>query len=119
MGSTSPGGMRTALAPRVGSRNSLSLLLKNVPLPVVPHILPFFLPGQLARLLTAAATGTLRAHLEGLSGAWEQRHKTLKKRREIQDRKKVSNAYVRRLLRESSIAAARSIARRLRGRLVA
>jgi GT2 family glycosyltransferase len=119
MGSASSGGKRSALATRLGSRNSLSLLLKNVPLSVVPHILPFFLPGQLARLLTAAATGTLRAHLQGLSGAWEQRHKTLKKRREIQDRKRVPDAYVRRLLRESSLAAARSIARRLRDRLVA
>jgi GT2 family glycosyltransferase len=119
MGSASSGGKRSALATRLGSRNSLSLLLKNVPLSVVPHILPFFLPGQLARLLTAAATGTLRAHLEGLSGAWEQRHLTLKKRREIQDRRRVSDAYVRRLLRESSLAAARSIARRLRDRLVA
>lgn len=117
MGSATSGGKRSALATRLGSRNSLSLLAKDLPLAVVPHLLPFFLPGQLARLLIAAATGTLGAHLEGLLGAWRQRHLTLKKRREIQARRRVSDAYVRRLLRESSLAAAKSMARRLRDRL--
>jgi GT2 family glycosyltransferase len=117
MGSATSGGKRSALATRLGSRNSLSLLAKNLPLAVAPHLLPFFLPGQLARLLIAAATGTLGAHLEGLLGAWRQRHLTLEKRREIQARRRVSDAYIRRLLRESSLAAAKSIARRLRDRL--
>jgi GT2 family glycosyltransferase len=117
MGSASSGGKRSALATRLGSRNSLSLLAKNLPLSLVPHLLPFFLPGQLARLLTAAATGTLRAHLEGLTEAWRQRRLTLEKRRRIQGRREVPNAYVRRLLRASSLAASRSILRRVRGRV--
>lgn len=117
MGSASSGGKRSALATRLGSRNSLSLLAKNLPLPLVPHLLPFFLPGQLARLLTAAAAGTLRAHLQGLSEAWRQRSLTLEKRRRIQESRKVPDAYVRRLLRDSSLAAARSIARRVRDRV--
>jgi hypothetical protein len=117
MGSASSGGTRSALATRLGSRNSLSLLAKNLPLSLVPHLLPFFVPGQIARLLTAAATGTLRAHLEGLQGAWRQRHLTLHKRRRIQGSRKVSDAYVRRLLRDSSLAAAKSILRRVRGRV--
>jgi GT2 family glycosyltransferase len=114
MGSASTGGKRSATATRLGTRNSLSLLVKNLPLSAVPHVLPFFVLGQIARLLTAAATGTLETHLEGLAGAWHHLPLMLEKRREIQGRRRVSDARIRRLLRESSLAAAASIARRLR-----
>lgn len=117
MGSASTGGKRSATATRLGTRNSIGLLVKDLPLSVVPHVLPFFVLGQLARLLTAAATGGLRAHLEGLAEAWRHLPRTLKKRREVQNTKTVSDAEVRRLLRESSLAATASIARRLRGRI--
>ncbi|HEX6710835.1 MAG TPA: glycosyltransferase family 2 protein [Rubrobacter sp.] len=118
MGSVSSGGKRSPTATRLGTRNSISLLVKNVPLSVVPHVLPFFVLGQLARLLTAAATGSLRAHLEGLAGAWRHLPLMLGKRAEIQKRNRISDAEVRRLLRESSLAATASIARRLRDRVV-
>ena len=118
MGSASTGGKRSATATRLGTRNSLSLLVKNLPLSAVPHILPFFVAGQIVRLLTAAATGNLRAHLEGLAGAWHHLPLMIDKRREIQGRKKVSDARIRGLLRESSLAAAASIARRLRDRVL-
>ncbi|CAN5529633.1 glycosyltransferase family 2 protein [soil metagenome] len=117
MGGASTGGKRSATATRLGTRNSLSLLVKNLPVSIVPHLLPFFVPAQLARLLTAVATGTWRAHTEGLSEAWQHLPSMLKKRREIQDSKTVSDAYVRRLLGESSLAAVASIARRLRDEL--
>lgn len=117
MGSASTGGKRSATATRLGTRNSLSLLVKNLPLSLVPHILPFFVFGQLARLLTAAATGSLRAHLEGLYGAWCHQPIMLKKRRQVQGKKRVSDAQVRLMLRESSLAAATSITRRLRDRV--
>jgi hypothetical protein len=84
----------------------------------VPHVLPFFFAGQLIRLITASATGSLRAHLEGLAGAWRHLPLMLAKRAEIQKRRKLSDAEVRRLLRESSLAATMSIARRLRDRVV-
>ena len=104
------------MATSLGTRNSLGLLVKNLPLSVVPHVAPFFLAGQLARLLTAVATGTLGAHLDGLAGAWRHLPLMLRKRREIQKAKKVPDAEVRRLLKESSLAATASIARRLRDR---
>jgi len=116
MGSASTGGKRSPMATRLGARNSLSLLVKNLPLSAVPHLLPFFVLGQLARLLTAAATGGLGPHLEGLSGAWRHLPLSLEKRRRIQRTKRVSDAEVRGLLRASSLAAAASIARRLRDR---
>jgi GT2 family glycosyltransferase len=118
MGSASTGGKRSPTATRLGTRNSFSLLVKNLPLSTVPHILPFFVLGQFARLLTAAATGSLRAHLEGLAGARRHLPLMLAKRAEIQKRKRISDAEVRRLLRESSLAATASIARRLRDRIV-
>jgi GT2 family glycosyltransferase len=118
MGSASTGGKRSQTATRLGTRNSFSLLVKNLPLSVVPHVLPFFVLGQLARLLTAAATGSLRAHLEGLAGAGRHLPLMLGKRDVIQKRKRVSDTEVRRLLRESSFAATASIARRLRDRAV-
>ncbi len=114
MGSASTGGKRSPTATRLGSRNSFSLLVKNLPASAVPHILPFFAFGQLARLLTAAATGSLRAHLEGLAGAWRHLPLMLEKRARIQKGKRLSDAAVRKLLRESSLAATASIARRLR-----
>jgi GT2 family glycosyltransferase len=118
MGSASTGGKRSPTATRLGTQNSLSLLVKDLPFSAVPHILPFFVLGQLARFVTAAATGSLRAHLEGLVGAWRHLPLMLKKRAEIQKRKQLSDAEVRKLLRESSLAAAASIARRLRDRVV-
>lgn len=118
MGSASTGGKRSETATRLGTRNSLSLLVKDLPLSAVPHILPFFAVGQLARLATAATTGSLGAHLEGLAGAWRHLPLMLGKRASIQKRKRVSDAEVRRLLRDSSLAAASSIARRLRDRVV-
>jgi hypothetical protein len=118
MGSASTGGKRSPTATRLGTRNSLSLLVKDLPLSAAPHILPFFVLGQLARFVTATATGALRAHLEGLAGAWRHLPLMLKKRAAIQKRKSLSDAKVRKLLRESSLAAATSIARRLRDRVV-
>jgi GT2 family glycosyltransferase len=118
MGSVSTGGKRSPTATRLGTRNSLSLLVKDLPLSAVPHILPFFVLGQLARLLTATATGALRAHLEGLVGARRHLPLMLEKRAEIQKRKQLSDADVRKLLRKSSLAAAASIARRLRDKIL-
>lgn len=118
MGSASTGGKRSETATRLGTRNSLSLLVKDLPLSAVMHILPFFAFGQLARLVTAAATGSLGAHLEGLAGTWRHLPLMLEKRARIQKRRRVSDAEVRRLLRDSSLAAASSIARRLRDRVV-
>ncbi len=119
MGSASTGGKRSPTATRLGTRNSFSLLVKNLPLSAVPHVAPFFLAGQLVRLLTAAATGSLRAHLDGLAGAWRHLPLMLEKRKEIQKGKRVPDAEVRRLLRESSLAATTSIARRVRDRVMA
>jgi GT2 family glycosyltransferase len=114
VGSASTGGKRSATATRLGTRNSLSLLVKDLPIAVAPHILPFFVFGQAARLATAIVSGTGRAHLEGLVGAWQHLPFMLKKRSRIQAGKKLPNADVRRLLRESSTAAAASMARRMR-----
>ena len=118
MGSASTGGKRSPTATRLGTQNSLNLLVKDLPLSAVPHILPFFVFGQLARLFTATATGSLRAHLEGLAGAWRHLPLMREKRAGIQKRKQLSDAEVRKLLRKSSLAAAASIVRRLRDRVI-
>jgi hypothetical protein len=65
-------------------------------------------------LVSAAATGSLGAHLQGLAEARRQLPLMLEKRHEIQGSKRVSDVEVRRLLRKSSLAATFSIARRLR-----
>ena len=116
MGSVSTGGKRSATATRLGTRNSLNLLVKNLPLSVVSHILPFFVFGQAARLLTAATSGVLKAHLQGLFDAGQHLPLMLEKRHNIQRNRNVSDSEVRRLLKESQAAATRSIARRLWGR---
>jgi GT2 family glycosyltransferase len=117
VGSASTGGKRSPRATSLGTRNSLSLLVKNLPLSVAPHLLPFFVAGQLTRLLTAAATGTLRAHLEGLTGAGRHLPLMLEKRRGIQSRRKIPDADIRVAVLSSSLAATSSITRRLRDRL--
>jgi GT2 family glycosyltransferase len=104
---------RSPFAVRLGTRNGLCLLVKNLPAPLVPGLLPFVATGQFSRLVVAASTSTLGAHLEGLAGALRLLPRMLKKRREIQKRRQVSVGYVKQLLKESSRAAGASLRRRL------
>ncbi len=106
-------GKRSPVATRLGTRNSLCMLVKNLPTPLVPGYLPFVVAGQLSRLIVTASTSTLGAHLEGLSGALRLLPLMLRKRREIQKRRRVPVGYIRRLLKESSRAAGVSLRRRL------
>jgi GT2 family glycosyltransferase len=106
-------GKRSPTATRLGTRNSLCMLVKNLPAPLVPRLLPFAVAGQLARLIVTASTSTLRAHLEGLAGALLLLPLMLRKRREIQKRRRVPVAYISKLLEESSRAAGVSLRRRL------
>ena len=110
-------GKRSPFAVRLGTRNGLCLLVKNLPTPLVPCFLPFIAAGQLSRLIVAAATSTLRAHLQGLAGALRLLPLMLKKRWEIQKRRRVLVGYIRRLLKESSKATGASVRRRLIYRL--
>ncbi len=118
IGSASTGGKRSPTATRLGTRNGLGLLVKNLPAPLLPRFLPFLVPGQLSRLVTAAASGVWRDHLRGVGEAARLLPLTLRKRREVQKRRRVSDEYVLRLLRGSSRAAARSLVRRLRDQLL-
>lgn len=117
LGSASAGGKRSPTAVRLGTRNGLWLLVKNLPAPLVPRFLPFVAAGQLSRLISTASTFTLRAHLEGLAGVPRLLPRMLRKRREIQKRRQVPVGYIRRLLKESSRAAGASLRRRLMHRL--
>jgi GT2 family glycosyltransferase len=106
-------GKRSPTATRLGTRNSLCMLVKNLPTPLVPGFLPFLAAGQLSRLIVTASTSTLRAHLQGLAGALHLLPIMLKKRREIQKHRRVPVVYIRNLLKESSRAAGVSLRRRL------
>jgi GT2 family glycosyltransferase len=106
-------GKRSPTATRLGTRNSLCLLVKNMPASLVPGFLPFFVAGQLSRLIVTAATSTLTAHLEGLAGALRLLPLMLKKRREIQKHRRVPVGYIKNLLKESSRSAGVSLRRRL------
>ena len=117
VGSASTGGKRSPTATRLGTRNGLWLLVKNLPAPLVPAFLPFFVLGQLSRLVVTTASGVWRAHLTGLVEAVRGLRPMLRKRRKIQGRRKVTLGHVRWLLRDSSRAAGISLARRLRDRL--
>lgn len=118
IGSASTGGKRSPTATRLGTRNGLWLLIKNLPAPLIPIFLPFFVLGQISRLVVAAASGVWGEHLTGLAEAVRLLPLMLRKRREVQRRRRVSLEYVRRLLRDSSRAAGISLARRLRDRLL-
>jgi GT2 family glycosyltransferase len=118
MGSASTGGKRSPTAARLGTQNGVNLLVKNLPAALVWRMLPSLLAGQLSRVtITSFSSGGLRAHLDGLAGAWRLLPLMLKKRKEIQDRRTVSDTYVRRLLQESSRRATESRRRRLRDQI--
>jgi GT2 family glycosyltransferase len=116
VGSASTGGTRSTTNTRLGTQNSINLLVKNLPRSLILGSLPHLLVGQLLRLLTALVFrgGLLRAYLAGLAGAWRLLPLMLKKRQEIQSRRRVSDAYVWGLLQQSSLRAAQSQRRRAR-----
>lgn len=116
MGSASSGGKRGATATRLGTRNGILLLVKNLPTPLVWRMLPYIAAGQSLRLLTAAATGTSGAHLQGLAEAAHMLPQMLEKRKGIQSRRRASDEYIRELLKISSQEVRASIVRRLAGR---
>jgi GT2 family glycosyltransferase len=120
MGSASTGGKRSTTNTRLGTQNSINLLVKNLPTRLFPSSLPHLLVGQVLRVATALlfSGGLLRAYLAGLAGAWRLLPLMLKKRREIQKGRRVSDAYVRELLRESSRQASSSQRRRIRDQVL-
>ncbi|MGI8858876.1 MAG: glycosyltransferase family 2 protein [Rubrobacteraceae bacterium] len=114
VGSASTGGKRSPTATRLGTRNSVCLLVKNLPSALVPGILPAFLVGQLSRLAVTTLSGVLPAHLKGLAEALRLLPKMLRKRRSIQRRRLVPVPRIRKLLNDSSRAARESVRRRVR-----
>lgn len=117
VGSVSTGGKRSTTATRLGTRNGLLLLAKNLPIPLLWHSLPSIIVGQLSRFFVTTISGVGAAHLEGLVEAWKMLPTMLKKRAEIQKQRRVSDGYLRELLRESSRQAARSRLRRIQDEL--
>ena len=118
MGSASTGGKRSPTATRLGTQNGVNLLVKNLPATLFLKSLPSLLAGQLSRVVVTSFSGSgLRAHLGGLAGAWRLLPRMLEKRKDIQARRKVSDDYVRRLLRFSSRQAIESRRRRVRDQI--
>ena len=114
-GSASTGGKRSAFALRQGTQNGINLLVKNLPAPLAPKYAPLFLAGQLLRvLLTSNSPEKARANLAGLANAGRLLPRMLKKRRSIQERRRVPVSRIEGLLLESFRRAAGSRARQLR-----
>lgn len=114
VGGASTGGKRSPTATRLGTRNGLCLLVKDLPTPLVPGMLLPVVAGQVTRLAVTTLSGVLPAHLAGLVEAMRLMPKMLRKRRDIQKRRRVPTTPIRMLLRDSSWAARASILRRLR-----
>jgi hypothetical protein len=117
VGSASTGGKRSPTATRLGTRNSVCLLVKNLPASLAPRILPAFAAGQFSRLAVTTLTGVLPAHLKGLAEALRLLPRMLRKRRLVQRRRRVPVSRIGKLLDDSSRAARASIRRRVRHRL--
>jgi GT2 family glycosyltransferase len=120
IGSASTGGKRSETNTRLGTQNSINLLVKNMPTSLLLRYLPILLVGQLLRLVTAILFrgGLLRAYLGGLAGAWQLLPRMLDKRQEIQKRRRVSDDYIRELLQQSSRWTLESQRRRIRDQLL-
>jgi len=115
VGSASTGDKRSPTATRLGTQNGVNLLVKNLPASLFVRSMPSLLAGQLSRaVVTSLSPGGLRAYLAGLAGAWRLLPRMLEKRKEIRRHQRVSNVYVRQLLRESSRRAVESRRRRIR-----
>lgn len=120
IGGASTGGKRSPTATRLGTRNGLLLLVKNLPTPLLARWLPSIVVGQVSRLLvTALSPGGLRAHVSGLAEACRMLSEMQKKRIAIQTHRRVSDGYLRGLLRESSRSAYWSRRRRIQDMLKA
>jgi GT2 family glycosyltransferase len=118
LGSASTGGKRSPTATRLGTQNGVNLLVKNLPTALLWRSLPSLLIGQLSRVaITSFSSAGLRSHLSGLAGAWRLLPLMLEKRKEIQNRRRVSDDYLRRLLRASSRQAIESRRRRIRDQI--
>jgi GT2 family glycosyltransferase len=118
MGSASTGGKRSVTNTRLGTQNGINLLVKNLPASLAWRMLPSLVAGQLYRLVTTSLSPSiLRAYLGGLTGAWRLLPRMLEKRKAIQKRRRVSDDYIRELLRESSRQATESQRRRIRDQL--
>jgi hypothetical protein len=83
------------------------------------RLLPSVLAGHLYRLVTTSVSPEiLKAYLSGLTGALRLFPKMLQKRKGIQQRRRVSDAYVHQLLRGSSRMVTQSRRRRIRDQLI-
>jgi len=119
IGSVSTGGKRSPTATRLGTQNGVNLLVKNLPASLLVRSLPSLMAGQLSRvLITALSPGGLRAYFSGLAGAWRLLPRMLERRKVIQKGRRVSDAHLRDLLRESSRRAAQSRRRRVRDQVL-
>ena len=120
VGGASTGGKRSPLALGLGTRNAVLLLVKNLPASLVPRFLPLFALGQLLRvLLTSSSPSKAAANLRGLAGAVRLLPRMLRKREEIQGRRKVPDEYVVRLLTDAARRAAATRRGQLRDKLKA
>lgn len=113
IGGASTGGKRNSTSTRLGTRNSLNLLVKNLPAELFLRHSPFFVLGQFSRLLITIPSGLWKAYAKGLLEALQLLPVMLRKRRDIQKRRRVSTDYVVTLLKNSSRAASSSLVRRL------
>jgi GT2 family glycosyltransferase len=120
IGSASSGGKRSETNIRLGTQNGINLLVKNMPTSLLLRSLPFLLVGQLLRLVTAVLFrgSLLLAYLAGLVGACRLLPLMLKKRKDIQKRRRVSDDYIRELLQQSSRWTLESQRRRIRDQLL-
>jgi hypothetical protein len=115
VGGASTGGKRSPTATRLGTRNGLLLLVKNLPGVLAWRYAPSIALGMLSRLLVVSLSpGGLGAHLTGLAEARRLLPKMLRKRAEIQASRRVSDAYIKELLLHSSRRAKESRRRRIR-----
>jgi len=108
-------GRRSPFAVSQGTRNGILLLAKNMPGRLLVKYAPLFAAGQILRvILTSTSREKLVANLSGLLGAARLLPTTLKKRREIQSRRKAPTAHVEKMLLCSFRRAAASRVRGMR-----
>jgi GT2 family glycosyltransferase len=105
LGSGTSGGEFSRLAARLRTRNSLLLLLKSIPGPILIRCIPMILLGQLSWMMRAIVHGRMGSYLQGLWGALLLAPAMIRERTRMQPIWKISGKYLwREILESESLA---------------
>ena len=99
IGGATLGGVTSELAVSLTTRNMINVMVKNWPGVLLLRFLPFILMHQFYWFLLCVKWGRTLSYVQGILGVMKQSRKTLKKRKQVQESKRISAHEFMRLIR--------------------